>query len=299
MSFSVVIASKNEGFWLEKTVRGVLENTNYPDFDIIVVADGCTDGSAEFLKQKAIPNVLLIENEKSLGAIGARNLGAQKSSQEFLVFIDSHEIPQTDNWLSELKRLLEIEGSGAATLKIPYFEEKDRVGYLYSIEDYSLEPTWVMPKNTKEPCKTPVIPGGCFAISREFFNTLNGFDAGLRKWGREDLELSWRIWRMGKDLWFSPHAAIEHAFDHKRGFDISWDEVDYNILRTAFMLTSSDFSEKIVQNIKQKRPKNVSRILSQIESDPAFLKRKQQLDGDFERDFNDYLAEFRNLLPLI
>lgn len=81
--FSVIIPSQNEGFWLEKTVKGVLENTNYPDFEIIVVADFCSDGSADFLKQKNFPNVKLIETPKLEGSIKTRNSGAREAEGEF------------------------------------------------------------------------------------------------------------------------------------------------------------------------------------------------------------------------
>jgi glycosyltransferase involved in cell wall biosynthesis len=49
--FSVVIASYNSAAWIKHTIRSVLEQT-YRNFEVIVVGDGCTDGTEELLKTK-------------------------------------------------------------------------------------------------------------------------------------------------------------------------------------------------------------------------------------------------------
>lgn len=297
--FSVIIPSQNEGLWLKKTVKSVLENTNYPDFEIIVIADFCSDGSANFLKQKKYPNVTLIETNNLKGAIETRNLGAKKAKGEFLVFIDSHEIPQNENWLLELSSLLTEEKVGAATLKIPNLEEKDRVGYFYTIKNWELEPTWKIPKNKNICQKTPSIPGGCFGIRKNLFNELGGFDVGLKKWGREDFEFSLRIWRMGYDLVFSPNAAIAHSYDRVRSFKISYEEVDYNTLRTALSLFSASGIKAVKKALQLSRPKGFSKKLQQLKRDPAFLKRKAKLNKNFKRSFESYLETFSSFLPPI
>ncbi len=295
--FSVIIPSHNEGDWLKKTVFGVLENTTYPDFEIVVVADGCTDNSCDFLKN-GVPNVKLVSLETSVGAAKARNEGAKNAEGDMFVFLDSHMIPTDESWLSELELQLQNENVGAATLKIPYLEEANRVAYIYTIKDLLLEPTWVAPTSKTEIQPVPAIPGACFGIRRTMFEQTGGFDSGLMKWGREDLEYSLRLWRLGFDLTMSPRAGIAHSWERKRTFEISWNEVDYNILRTALTLLSPDYADKVIAHLQTIRPQNVTKYLHQIKQDEAFQARKEALTQQFKRSFHDYLSTYSRVLPI-
>ncbi len=296
--FSIIIPSHNEGDWLKKTVFGVLENTVYPDFEIVVVADGCTDNSCDFLRN-GVPNVKLVSLPQSVGAAKARNEGAKNADGEYFVFLDSHMIPTDENWLSELVLQLENPKVGAATLKIPYLEEADRIAYIYTIKDLLLEPTWVAPTSKTEIQLVPAIPGACFGIRRSIFEQTGGFDSGLMKWGREDLEYSLRLWRLGYDLTMSPRSGIAHSWERKRTFEVSWNEVDYNILRTAQTLLSPEFSEKVIAHLQTLRPQNVTRYLHILKQDTLFQSRKEKLSQQFKRSFNDYISAFARLLPIL
>ena len=278
-----------------RTVLGCLEKTDYPDFDIVVVADGCTDNSVETLKRAKLPNLKIVELPKSEGAVVARNKGAAVANGEVLVFIDSHQEPITANWLTVLVDLLKKPNAGAATVNITAIGEKDRLGFLYTLKDWSLEPTWTRPKNPEIPQVTSAIPGGCFAIKKTLFTQTGGFNPNLKKWGREDFEYSLRLWRLGYDLWFSPEAVMGHAFDHKRAFEISWEQVDYNTLWIGEMLTDTTAVECIKEDLKTKRPKTYAKVIQSLERSnlPAVLaKLKPQL----VRSFADYKVLF-NVLP--
>ncbi len=295
----MIIPSYNEGEWLERTVLGVLENTDFPDFEIVVVADGCTDNSTQFLHKKNIPNVRLLELPTSVGAARARNEGAEIATGDFFVFIDSHMKPCDENWLTELFSQLQKKNVGAATLAIPYLEEPDRVAYVYTVKDLALEPTWLSPLDHTYIQKVPAIAGACFSMRRDVFQATGGFDAGLQKWGREDFEYSLRLWRLGYDLILSPRARIAHSWQRKRTFAISWDQVDYNILRTSWTLCSPDFFEKVKKHLATLRPQNVKKFLVELDHDPAFDLRRKKLNQSFVRDFDFWTKEFATLLPVL
>ncbi len=138
-----------------------------------------------------------------------------------------------------MKKQLINERVGAASLRIPNLDNPKAIGYIYTIQNLTLSPTWIRPKNYDSVQKTPLIPCGCFAIRRDLFMSVGGFDK-LRKWSCEDFELSLRLWRLGHDLTTSPVVGICHHFktSETRGFESKWDEVAYNSLRSAIILLS-------------------------------------------------------------
>lgn len=84
---SVIIPAHNEGNYLGATLDA-LNRQRYPGMEIVVVANGCTDNTAEVAQGKCHRLVTL--TEKGLGV--SRNLGARLASGELLVFLDADTI---------------------------------------------------------------------------------------------------------------------------------------------------------------------------------------------------------------
>jgi len=90
---SVVIPTYNRRPILEKCLRA-LENqdpaASVDRYEVVVVDDGSTDGTAEWLRQEAasFPHVRLIEQDHG-GAAAGRNRGVDEARGDVIVFIDS------------------------------------------------------------------------------------------------------------------------------------------------------------------------------------------------------------------
>ncbi|HUX87908.1 MAG TPA: glycosyltransferase, partial [Chloroflexota bacterium] len=70
------------------TCLGALEGQDYPRdrFDIVVVDNGSTDRTAEFLKQ-SFPRVRILQNDAALGFAAACNLGARQATGDVVAFL--------------------------------------------------------------------------------------------------------------------------------------------------------------------------------------------------------------------
>lgn len=87
---SVVIPAYNAAPFIRASVSSVLAQTNAPDFEVIVVDDGSTDGTAEIVAER-FPMVRLIR-KKNGGPASARNLGVQLAQSDIILFHDADDI---------------------------------------------------------------------------------------------------------------------------------------------------------------------------------------------------------------
>lgn len=101
---SVVIPTYNSGALLKQTLDSALGQTVAP-LEIIVVDDGSTDGTADWIAANYGARVRLIRQHNG-GVAAARNAGWRASSGEWIAFLDHDDLWHAD----KLERLL-----GAAT----------------------------------------------------------------------------------------------------------------------------------------------------------------------------------------
>jgi glycosyltransferase involved in cell wall biosynthesis len=88
---SVIIPAHNEERYLAKTLEALHRQT-YPCFEIIVVANGCTDRTTDMARDRC--DRLVVLSQKSLGI--ARNLGARMAKGDILVFLDADTLLDPD-----------------------------------------------------------------------------------------------------------------------------------------------------------------------------------------------------------
>lgn len=86
---SVVIAAYNAAATLDETLRDTLAQT-LPDFEIVVVDDGSTDGTWDVLQRHA-PRVRAVR-QANAGIGAARNRGMREARGEFIALLDADDL---------------------------------------------------------------------------------------------------------------------------------------------------------------------------------------------------------------
>ena len=102
MKISIIIPVYNVKKWLPKCLDSVLSQT-LPDFEVLCVDDGSTDGSSlilnEYAKRDARVKVVRQENA---GAGLARNRGLDMAAGDYIVFMDPDDYYPADDVLEKL-----------------------------------------------------------------------------------------------------------------------------------------------------------------------------------------------------
>ncbi len=89
MQLSVVVSTYNRRDTVLRSVRTLLRQ-DFPSFEyeIIVVVDGSTDGTAEALRALTADGRLRVVEQENRGLAGARNTGMRAAAGELLIFLD-------------------------------------------------------------------------------------------------------------------------------------------------------------------------------------------------------------------
>jgi len=122
---SICIPTYNRKDYLEKTIESVFAQT-YKDYEVVLVDDGSTDGTAEMIKSTGLP--IRYHWEKNSGEAVARNKMIKLAQGEFITFVDSDDLLIHDA-VEKMMNVMEAEG-GEVIVYGPY-QRIDQDGNIY------------------------------------------------------------------------------------------------------------------------------------------------------------------------
>ena len=286
---SIVIPAHNEGENLVDTVRCVLENSDHPDLEVIVVDDGSTDGSGERVTSNfGSKSRVSVVPANGLGVAGARNLGAQAAAGQVLVFLDGHCYTPPGWMASLIAPLADPEAGIVGPCFASLVRDEGARGFGIRWKDASLEFEW-LPQRGDAPYPVPLLPGGCQAVRRDVFERLGRYDGEMTRWGAEDQELSLRAWLMGYRVVVQPQATIYHLFRDRHPYQVQTAKIIYNRLRMALMHFQRDRVARVMEHYRNMSCFSECTIWL-LESD--VMDRREKLRAVRSRDDDWFFAQF-------
>ena len=197
---SVVVCSFNGASTIRDTLAGVTQ-LEYPDYEVILVDDGSTDGTCNIAKEYDI-RIISTENQ---GLSSARNTGWRAAKGEYVAYIDDDAYPDP-HWLMYLAatfRSTNYVGVGGPNLAPP-----EDGSIAQSVANAPGGPVHVLISDRE----AEHIPGCNMAFRRQALEAIEGFDPRYRTAG-DDVDVCWRLQQKGGRLGFHPAAVVWH---HRR-----------------------------------------------------------------------------------
>lgn len=206
---SIIITVKNEAHNINKLIDSLF-SLDYPNYEIIIVDGGSTDGTFEIIDSLSQQNIKILQIKDSTPAEG-RNKGLEEANGEVIAFTDGDCIVRKD-WLKNavkifLERKENIGGVGGPILpysgltKLSYMILKSLANPLINASS----PTFSQNKTERY---VKHIPANNAVFLKEAIEKAGRFSPDLRFC--EDVDLCYRIRKAGYKILFSPNVIVEH-----------------------------------------------------------------------------------------
>lgn len=197
---SVIVPAYNEEFVIEATIRSLL-NSDYDNFEIIVVDDGSLDRTSEVVRQQFGNEPLVrLFTEPNAGKAAALNLGLRQSKGEIIVALDADTQFPGETIRALARRFVDPKmGAVAGNAKVG-----NRVNIVtrWQALEYITSQNMDRRAFASMNCIT-VVPGAVGAWRRELIEECGGFSTDTLA---EDQDLTLQIRKLGYQIGYEETA---------------------------------------------------------------------------------------------
>jgi GT2 family glycosyltransferase len=220
---SVIVLNYNGRKFLGECLHGLGKQT-YPNIEVLVVDNGSTDGSADYIRQKFVRKVRLIESRENLGFAGGNNLGMIESTGEFIALLNNDAVPEP-GWVSELvKAMTKSSQTGMCASKILLSGDGnliDNTGHMIALDGMGIGRGRLDTDASQFDSNHEVFsPSGCAALYRRcMLEEIGLFDEDYFLYV-DDFELGFRARLAGWECAYAPRAVVHHRFSATAGEEL-------------------------------------------------------------------------------
>ena len=215
---SIVLLCWNKEDYTRRCMESLLERTDYPDFRVIPVDNGSTDGTRELLVSLARRDsrVKPVYLESNLGIPAGRQAGIEAADGEFILFLDNDTEVERPDFLQVLLDALNSHpnaGSSGAFVNIYVSDEDDSLIQCVHVPGLVAPVAW---------CS-----GYCLMVRRAALEEIGGIDAvEFEAYGSEDVYLGYKLREHG---WMTVSTAdlvgVTHHIAHRHNhYNYDWEE---------------------------------------------------------------------------
>ena len=208
---SIVIPNWNGLEFLKLCIPSIIKAIEFYScpWEIIIVDNASSDGSLDYLESN-FQKITIITLKENLGFAKAMNIGIKEAKGDIVIGLNNDVFVEED-FIAPLVSHFSNDGNifavaakmllwGRKTLNFGRAVGKFRFGIFRRTFQ---EPT--IPTNTLYAC------GGAFAVDKDKFLKLGGFDEDLIAYW-EDLDLCYRAWKQGYKTIYEPRSIAYHKF---------------------------------------------------------------------------------------
>ena len=193
MRVSVMITTSNRLEELQRTLQMLGKLDPAPD-EVLVTADGCTDGTAEFLS--AMPNVKFVVNQPARGSVASRDCMIREARGELVLALDDDSYPEQLDCIARF---------------VPLFEQRSTLAVLHFPQRTDEYPDTVAQMDFGHEKLTRSFANSGAVLHRSTYLELAGFEPRFYHM-YEEPDYGLQCLAAGYDVVFSPIVTIRHHY---------------------------------------------------------------------------------------
>jgi len=206
---SILIVNWNGKVHLETCLLS-LSKITYKNTEVVVVDQGSSDGSVEFLKEK-YKKVKVVKLKENVGFAQGNNIGLSQTKGEYVLLLNN-DTKVEPNFLEPLVQAMQKKAVAVVQPKICFWNKKEiqsagsfmtTTGFLYH-RGYGAN---IKKYNTKDEIFSA--NGACMLIKKKVAENLGLFDQEYFAYF-EETDFCWRVWVSGYKVIYEPRSVIYH-----------------------------------------------------------------------------------------
>ena len=242
---SVIVPIRDRAALLERCLQGVLEQTEYPDLEILIIDNGSREGDTLHLLQRARhdPRVRVLQQPGPFNWSALNNAGAAEATGEILLLLNNDIEVVEPGWLAAMAGHAMRPGIGAVGARLVFPNGRlQHGGVLLGPKGQAVhamthaaetEPGYL--GQVSLPRDLSAVTGACLAIRRQVFEQVGGLEAEQLRVAWSDIDLCLRVREAGYRVLWLPSAVLIHHEAATRGHDTSVEQQARHEVERAHM----------------------------------------------------------------
>ena len=270
---SIIVLNRNGLRHLGILFKDFNVNTNYDNFEIIVVDNGSSDGSVEFLESLSndLP-IKIIKNSENKSFSEANNQAVDVCNGDYVLLLNNDMEP-TYGWLNEMMGAMiynDNVGAVGAKLIYPYYYDRVSIDKSFTIqhagvkfeevtnEEYTYGPyheyifyPLIFDKKLNKTSECMAVTAAAVLIKKSIYKKLNGLSNDFF-YGYEDVDFMLNLNQKGYKILYCGSALLFHHESSTRNNEGNYDEINLKNIKTLMKkwdnyLFKSILNDKITQ----------------------------------------------------
>lgn len=244
---TVAILNFNGRTHLERYLSSVLENTPSELADILIIDNGSTDNSLEYLEHAPFRSrIKIIALPKNIGFASGYNVGLKNVHTEFYILLNS-DVRVTHGWIEELLKTMDRDERIAvcqpkilSDMNTQYFDYSGALGGWIDYLGVPLAIGRIFKECEKDegqyetPMKLAWACGAALMIRSTAYKEVNGMDDFFFA-HQEEIDMCWRLSLKSYDIYNCPKSVVYHLGGGTLANDSSY-KLFLNIRNNLIML---------------------------------------------------------------